>query len=47
MVAELNKKYLDIPTGGLAFPKKCNQKMNTSIKEIAKMLGFTREVEIM
>ncbi len=47
MVAELNKKYLDIPTGGLAFPKKCNQKMNTSIKEIAKMLGFTREVEVM
>lgn len=44
---ELYMKYLDIPTDGLAFPKKCNQKMNTSIKEIAKMLGFTREVELM
>ena len=44
---ELYMKYLDIPTSGLAFPKKCNQKMNTSIKEIAKMLGFTREVEVM
>ena len=44
---ELYKKYLDIPTGGLAFPKKSNQKMNKNIKEIAEMLGFTREVEVM
>lgn len=43
----LYKKYLDIPTGGLAFPKKSNQKMNKNIKEIAEMLGFTREVEVM
>ena len=43
----LYKKYLDIPTGGLAFPKKHNQNMNKGIKEIAKMLGFTREVEMM
>ena len=43
----LYKKYRDIPTDGLAFPKKCNQNMNKSIKEIAKMLGFTREVEVM
>ena len=41
------RKYLDIPTGGLAFPKKSNQKMNKNIKEIAEMLGFTREVEVM
>ena len=44
---ELYKKYISIPTGGLAFPKKSNQKMNKNIKEIAKMLGFTREVEVM
>jgi len=44
---ELYKKYVSIPTSGLAFPKKSNQKMNKNIKEIAKMLGFTREVEVM
>ena len=44
---ELYKKYVDIPTGGLAFPKKSNQKMNKNIKEIAEMLGFKREVEVM
>ena len=44
---ELYKKYLDIPTGGLAFPKKCNQNMNHGIKEIARMLKFNREVEVM
>lgn len=44
---ELHKKYISIPTGCLAFPKKSNQKMNKNIKEIAKMLGFTREVEVM
>lgn len=44
---ELYKKYLDIPTGGLAFPKKSNQKMNKNLKEIAEMLGLTREVEVM
>ena len=43
----LYKKYLDIPTDGLAFPKKSNQKMNENLKVIAKMLGFTREVEVM
>ena len=43
----LYKKYLNIPTDGLAFPKKSNQKMNENLKVIAKMLGFTREVEVM
>ena len=28
-------------------PPKSNQKMNDQLKEIAKMLGFTREVEMM
>lgn len=44
---ELYKKYTSIPTGGLAFPKKSNQKMNKGIKEIAKMIGLSREVEVM
>jgi hypothetical protein len=44
---ELYKKYISIPTGGLAFPKKSNQKMNKGLKEIAKMFDFTREVEVM
>ena len=44
---ELYKKYISMPTGGLAFPKKSNQKMNKGLKEIAEMLGFTREVEVM
>ena len=44
---ELYKKYISIPTGGLAFPKKSNQRMNKNIKEIAKLLGLTREVEVM
>ena len=45
--AELYKKYIPIPTNGLAFPSKSNQKMNKNLKEIAKMLGFNREVEVM
>lgn len=44
---DLYKKYLKIPTGGLAFPKKSNQKMSKNIKEIAEMIGLTREVEVM
>lgn len=44
---ELYKKYISIPTGGLAFPRKSNQKMNKNLKEIAELLGFTREVEVM
>ena len=43
----LYKKYVAIPTGGLAFPKKSNQRMNKNIKGIAKLLGLTREVEVM
>ncbi len=45
--ATLYKKYISIPTGGLAFPKKSNQKMNKNIKEIAELLGFNREVQVM
>ena len=42
---ELYLKYRDIPTkDGLMFPPKSNQKMNDNLKEIAKMLGFTRDV---
>ena len=42
---ELYLKYKDVPTpDGLLFPPKSNQKMNDQLKEIAKILGFTREV---
>jgi site-specific recombinase XerD len=42
---ELYQKYKDVPTrDGLMFPPKSNQKMNDQLKEIAKLLGFTREV---
>ena len=44
---ELYKKYVLIPTGGLAFPKKSNQKMNKNLKEIAELVGLTREVQVM
>ena len=44
---ELYKKYALIPTGGFAFPKKSNQKMNKNLKEIAELVGLTREVQVM
>ena len=44
---ELYKKYVLIPTDGFAFPKKSNQKMNKNLKEIAELVGLTREVQVM
>ena len=42
---ELYLKYKDIPSpDDLLFPPKSNQKMNDQLKEIAKILGCTREV---
>ena len=42
---ELYQKYKDIPTkDGLMFPPKSNQKMNDQLKDIAKKLGFTRDI---
>lgn len=41
----LYMKYRDIPSrDGLMFPPKSNQKMNDNLKEIARMLGFTRVI---
>ena len=40
------KKYVSIPTAGFAFPKKSNQKMNKNLKEIAELVGLTREVQV-
>ena len=45
---DLYLKYRDVPTpDGLLFPPKSNQKMNDNLKEIAKMLGFTRDISKM
>lgn len=44
---DLYKKYVLIPTDGYAFPKKSNQKMNKNLKEIAELVGLTREVQVM
>lgn len=44
---DLYKKYVSIPTAGFAFPKKSNQKMNKNLKEIAELVGLTREVQVM
>lgn len=42
---DIYQKYKDIPTkNGLLFPPKSNQKMNDNLKEIAQMLGFTRNI---